>query len=77
MEYPPDTLSHIVCGIMQFLRQNGQPEVDFFKGQLNADFRSALDAEMKRLKQAGIGSDKRIALEKRHSGGPFYTGTVE
>jgi len=77
MEYPPDTLYHIVCGIMRFLCQNGQPEVNFFKGQLYADFRSALDAEMKRLKQAGIGSDsasqshchkKRIALEKRHSG---------
>jgi len=37
----------------------GEPEVDFFKGQLYADFRSALDTEMKRLKQAGIGSDKR------------------
>jgi len=59
MEYPPDTLYHIVCGIMRFLRQNGKPEVEFFKGQLYADFQSTLDAEMKRLKQAGIGSDKR------------------
>ena len=58
-EYPPDTLYHIVCGIMRFLRQNGKPEIDFFKERLYADFRTTLDAEMKRLKQAGIGSEKR------------------
>ena len=46
------------CGIIRFLRQNGQPEVDF-KGQLYADFQSTLDTEMKRLKQVGISSDKR------------------
>ena len=58
-EYPPGTLYHIVCGIMRFLRQNGKPELDFFKERLYADFRTTLDAEMKRLKQAGIGSEKR------------------
>ena len=31
LEYPPNTLHHLVCGIMRFLRQNGRPEVDFFK----------------------------------------------
>ena len=25
-EYPPDTLYHIVCGVMRFLCQNGKPE---------------------------------------------------
>ena len=60
-EYHPDTLYHIVCGIMRFLRQNGKPEVDFLKEEAYADFRSTLDAEMKRLKRAGVGSHKRQA----------------
>ena len=60
-EYPPDTLYHIVCGVMRFLRQNGKPEVDFFKERVYANFRSTLDSEMKRLKQAGMGSRKRQA----------------
>ena len=60
-EYCPDTLYHIVCGVMRFLRQNGKPEVDLLKEQCYADFRSTLDAEMKRLKRAGMGSRKRQA----------------
>lgn len=56
-EYHPDTLYHIVCGIMRFLRQNGKP----VKEEAYADFRSTLDAEMKRLKRAGVGSHKRQA----------------
>lgn len=46
---------------MRFMRQNGKPEVDFFKESAYADFRATLDAEMKRLKQAGTGSRKRQA----------------
>ena len=60
-EYCPDTLYHIVCGVMRFLRQNGKPEVDLLKEQCYADFRSTLDAEMRRLKRAGMGSRKRQA----------------
>ena len=59
--YPPDSLYHVICGIMRFIRQNGKPEVDFFKEQAYAEFRATLDAEMKRLKQAGTGSRKRQA----------------
>ena len=46
---------------MRFLRQNGKPEVDFLKEEAYADFRSTLDAEMKRLKRAGMGSHRRQA----------------
>ena len=59
--YPPDSLYHVICGIMRFIRQNGRPEIDFFKEQAYAEFRATLDAEMKRLKQAGTGSRKRQA----------------
>ena len=29
--YPPNTLHHIVCGLMRHLRWNGRPHIDFFK----------------------------------------------
>ena len=47
-EYPPNTLHHIVCGIMRYLRQNGM-NIDFYQDPEFADFRQSLDAEMKRL----------------------------
>ena len=59
LEYPPNTLYHLVCGIMRHIRHNcGRPEIDFFK---DSRFRSSLDAEMKRLQSAGIGSVKKQA----------------
>lgn len=61
-EYTPNTLHHIVCGIMRHLRQNcGKYEIDFFKDPEFADFRASLDAEMKRLQSAGVGSIKKQA----------------
>ena len=60
-EYPPNTLHHLVCGIMRYLRQNGRPEIDFFKDASFADFRASLDAEMKRLQSNGIGSKRKQA----------------
>ena len=59
--YPPNSLHHIVCGIMRFIRQSGKPEVDLFHDRAYAELRSVLDAEMKRLKSAGLGSHKRQA----------------
>ena len=41
--------------------ENGKPEVDFFRDQDFVEFRGVLDAEMKRLKACGIGSQKRQA----------------
>ena len=45
---------------MQFIRQNGKPEIDF-KEAAYAEFRATLDADLKRLKQVGNGSRKRKA----------------
>ena len=60
-EYPPDSLHHLCCGIMRFLRWNGFPGIDIFKGSDFADFRATLDAEMKRLQSLGLGSKKKQA----------------
>lgn len=60
-KYPPNTLHHICCGIMRFIRNNGQPDVDFFRDPAFGEFKSTLDAEMKRLQSQGIGSKKRQA----------------
>ena len=51
-EYPPQTLHHIVCGLVRFL-QRTRP---VFQDANFSQFRATLDAEMKRLKQAGVGS---------------------
>ena len=63
-EYPPNTIHHIVCGIMRYLRQNGKPGIDFFKDVEFSDFRLSMDAEMKRLQSQGIGI-------KRHQAEPL------
>ena len=61
-EYAPNTLYHLACGIMRHIRHNcGRPEIDFFKDPEFSDFRSSLDAEMKRLQSAGVGSVKKQA----------------
>ena len=61
-EYAPNSLHHIVSGIMRHLRQNcGRPDIDFFKDHEFADFRASLDAEMKRLQSAGVGSVRKQA----------------
>ena len=58
-EFPPNSLHHICCGIMRFLRTNGKPErLDFFK---DGEFRTVLDSEMKRLQGAGVGSVQKKA----------------
>ena len=64
--YPPETLYHIICGIFCFLKQNGQPHVDFHHRQAFCELRTTLDAEMKRLKRAGIGAKKRKAEPLTH-----------
>ena len=60
-EYPHNTLHHLVCGIMCHLRISGQPSLDFFKVPNFTDFRTSLDAEMKRLQGAGVGSHRKQA----------------
>ena len=60
-EYPPLTLHHICSGLQRYLRQNGHPTLDIYKDSVFADFRSTLDAEMKRLRHLGLGSSKKQA----------------
>ena len=60
-EYVPNTLHHICCGLMRHLRWNGHPSLDFFTDSDFADFKVTLDARMKRLQSAGVGSKKRQA----------------
>ena len=58
----PNTLHHLACGVMRHLGQDGSKKtLDIFQDAAFADFRSTLDAVMKRLKQAGVGSEKRQA----------------
>ena len=60
-EYPPNTLHHICCGLLRYLRENGRGEIDFFKDISFADFRATLDGDMKRLQSLGIGTKQRQA----------------
>ena len=59
-EYPPNTMHHIVCGVMRHLRCT-KPDIDFFKDAEFSSFRSSLDAEMKRLQSKGLGSNHKQA----------------
>ena len=59
--FPPNTLHHIRCGIMRHLRTNGKPALDFFKDPEFADFRASIDAEMKHLQAAALGSQRKQA----------------
>ena len=60
-EFPPNTLHHICCGIMRYMRNNGNPGLDIFRDKEFAEFRAVLDSEMKRLQAAGLGSQKKQA----------------
>ena len=59
--FPPNSLHHICCGLMRYLRSSGKPELDIFKDSEFAEFRTVLDSQMKRLKAAGIGANKKKA----------------
>ena len=49
---------------MRHLRQNcSRPEIDIFKNPEFANFHTSLDAEMKRLQTAGVGSIKKKQAE--------------
>ena len=59
--YQPNTLHHIVCGLMRHLRLTGNPQIDFFRDPEFSGFRASLDAEMKRLQGEGVGSKRKQA----------------
>jgi len=46
---------------MRHLRTNGKSSLDFFKDPEFADFRASIEAEMKRLQAAGLGSKRKQA----------------
>ena len=60
-QYPPNTLHHICCGIMCYLRSESHPDVDLFRDASFSRFREVLDVEMKRLQKEGLGSKPRQA----------------
>ena len=50
-----------MVGVMRHVRWSGQPNIDFLKDPEFANFRTSLDAEMKRLQQLGVGATKKQA----------------
>ena len=58
--YTPNSLHHLVAGLVRDLRQNGR-NIDIFKDPGYSTFRASLDAEMKRISREGIGSKKKQA----------------
>lgn len=60
-EYQPNTLYHIVCGLMRHVRNSLNANIDFLKDSEFAEFRASLDSEMKRLQSKGLGSTHRQA----------------
>ena len=58
--YPPNSLHHIVMGVVRHLRWCGR-SLDVIKDVEFQEFRATLDSEMKRLQSAGLGSSKRQA----------------
>ncbi len=65
-EFPPNSLLHLVAGIQRYIRIEGRPSIDFFKDSQFSEFRMCLDAEMKRLRNSGLGSKtKKPSLYRR------------
>ena len=60
-EYVPNTLYHIICGLMCHLRSCGDVGIDFFKNDVFTNFRLTLDGEMKRLASKGLGTSGKKA----------------
>ena len=58
LEYPPNTLYCIVCGVMRHIRKYC-PEVNFFTEARVDGLKKTLDSEMKRTKAGGAGSTKK------------------
>ncbi len=53
--------SSLVAGIQRYIRIEGRPSIDFFKDSQFSEFRMCLDAEMKRLRNSGLGSKTKKA----------------
>ena len=60
-EYPPNLLHYIVTGLMRYLHENRRSSIDIFQDAKFVSFWQTLDAEMKRLKSARLGSKPKQA----------------
>ena len=54
-DYSEVSVYNIFCGIQRYIRQNGNPELDFFADSSFASVRSALDSKLKLLRKSGGG----------------------
>ena len=61
--YPPRTLYQLACGILHKAREVGRYDLNFLdeKSAVFASCRNALDAQMKRLTAAGVGTTRKEA----------------
>ncbi len=59
-EYAPNTLYHLICGTMRYVRTTVWKTRDS-KDPEFSQFRSSLNAEMKRLQATGLGSTRKQA----------------
>ena len=57
-EFPPNSLHHIVCGLMRYIGHHGNPSLDLFKEPAYSQFCQTLNSEMKRLQ---LGSSHKQA----------------
>ncbi len=62
---PTNSLLHLVAGIQRYIRIEGRPSIDFFKDSQFSEFRMCLDAEMKRLRNSGLGSKTKAFIYRR------------
>ena len=46
MPYPLDSLHYTACGVLQFLRLKGKPQVNFFRDKEFAELQMVLDSEL-------------------------------
>ena len=60
--YLPNTLHHLVAGLMHHLRQSGKV-LHIFRDAKFSEFHASLDAEMECLQSEGMGSRKRKNTE--------------
>ena len=60
-EFSPNSLHHIICGLMRYIHHHGNPSLDLFKEPAYTQFRQTLDSEMKRLQGKGLGSSCKQA----------------
>ena len=59
--YLANTIHHLCCGVMRYVKECGKHELDIFRDPAFAKLRATLDSEMKRVQSLGIGTKKRQA----------------